>query len=390
MPKKSNKKRADGRYAVQVYLGMVDGKRKYKTVYGSTQKEADNKADELRIKLNKGIDLTKSKDSFEQWASFWLSAKSIEISDSHKMQYERCIKRYNNAFGNRKISDIKTYDIQMVINEMAVFNENTNKPSSKKLLMMMKQTAQQIFRYAINNRIIDYSPADAIIIPKNAPQETRRALTKEEREWVANTPHKTQIAAMIMMYAGLRKGELIPLTWADINLNEGTIDVTKAVEYIGDKPQLKSTKTKSGIRTVFIPDILIEYLKQIPKNTILVFPNTVGNMHSKTSFKRWWDSYMLEIDIKYGKYPQRTSKFDPRFHGISIENITPHMLRHTFCTMMYENGVDVVTAKNQMGHSDIKTTLEIYTHLSSDHAKEQMQKMNKNNNASQMQVSNNE
>lgn len=385
MPKKSNTVRKDGRIAVQVYLGMVDGKRKYKTVYGATQKEADRKADELRLKLNKGIDLTKSKDSFEQWAAFWLTSKLIEVGNSQKLQYERCIKRYTDVFGNKKISDVKAYDIQLVINDMALFNENTGKPSSKKLLSMMKHTAQQIFRFAINNRVIDYNPADAVTIPKNAPQESRRALTVEERNWITTTSHKAQIAAMIMMYAGLRKGELIPLMWSDIDLNEGIINVNKAVEYIGEKPQIKSTKTKSGIRTVFIPNVLIEFLKSVPKNTILVYPNSKGNMHSKTTFKRWWDSYMLEIDLKYGKHPQRTSKFDPRFFGVSIDNITPHMLRHTFCTMMYENGVDVLTAKNQMGHADIKTTLEIYTHLSSDHAKEQMQKMN-NNNASQMQV----
>lgn len=377
MPKKSNTRRSDGRIAVQVYLGQVDGKRKYKTIYGSTQKEADQKAEELKIKLNKGIDLTKSRDSFEQWASFWLTSKVINIGNSQKLQYERCIKRYNDVLGHRKISEIKPYDLQLIINDMAIYNENTNKPSSKKLLSMMKYTAQQIFRYAINNRIIEFNPADAVVVPKNAPKESRRALTSEEREWIINTDHKAQIAAMIMMFAGLRKGELIALTWSDVDLNEGTIKVDKAVEYIGEKPQIKSTKTKSGIRTVYIPEILIEFLRTVPKNNILVYPNGKGNMHSKTTFKRWWDSYMLEIDLKYGKYPQRTNKYDPRFHGISIDNITPHMLRHTFCTMMYENGVDVVTAKSQMGHADIKTTLEIYTHLSSNHAKEQMQKMNK-------------
>lgn len=386
MAKKSNKKRSDGRIAVQVYLGLIDGKRKYKTVYGATQKEADQKAEELRLKMSKGIDISRENDSFYQWAEFWMASKVLDIGNSQKLQYQRCVARYNEAFGKSAISDIKTYDIQLIINDMAVYNSNTGKPSSKKLLSMMKYTAQQIFRFAINNRIIDYNPADAVTIPKNAPQESRRALTPEEREWIITTNHKAQIAAMIMMFAGLRKGELIPLTWSDINLSEGTISVTKAVEYIGEKPQIKSTKTKSGIRTVFIPDILIKFLQSEQKTNILVYPNSQGNMHTKTTFKRWWDSYILEIDLQYGKYPQRTSKFDPRFHGPSIDNITPHMLRHTFCTMMYENGVDVVTAKNQMGHADIKTTLEIYTHLSSDHAKEQMQKMNINKSASQMQV----
>ena len=58
MAKKSNSKRADGRIAVQVYIGMVDGKRKYKTVYGRTQKEADNKAKDLKAQRLKGLDLT--------------------------------------------------------------------------------------------------------------------------------------------------------------------------------------------------------------------------------------------------------------------------------------------------------------------------------------------
>ena len=57
MPKKSNTRRSDGRIAVQVYIGSIDGKRKYKTVYGKTQKEAEQKATELRAQLHRGVDL---------------------------------------------------------------------------------------------------------------------------------------------------------------------------------------------------------------------------------------------------------------------------------------------------------------------------------------------
>ena len=73
MPKKSNQKRADGRIAVQVYLGTVDGKRKYKVVYGRTQKEADEKAVELRAKLKKGMTVSSGQDSFEAWANFFFA-----------------------------------------------------------------------------------------------------------------------------------------------------------------------------------------------------------------------------------------------------------------------------------------------------------------------------
>lgn len=62
MPRKQNKRRADGRIAVQVYLGMVDGKRKYKTVYGNTQKEADEAALQVKLALRKGIDVTAERE----------------------------------------------------------------------------------------------------------------------------------------------------------------------------------------------------------------------------------------------------------------------------------------------------------------------------------------
>ena len=76
MPKKSNTKRTDGRIAVQIYLGKDEqGRRKYKTVYGTTQKEANRKADELRSQLAKGMDISHSRDSFKKWAELFLNSQ---------------------------------------------------------------------------------------------------------------------------------------------------------------------------------------------------------------------------------------------------------------------------------------------------------------------------
>lgn len=182
---------------------------------------------------------------------------------------------------------------------------------------------------------------------------------------------------MIMLYAGLRKGELIALTWSDVDLEAGTVTVNKAVEYDNDVPRLKTPKSNAGNRTVYIPDILIGYLRRMPKNGPLVFPNQKGEMFRLKQFQRAWDTYLLDLDMLYGNVPERKSKYDPHFKGVvGIRRFTPHMLRHTFCTMLYEAGIDIVTAKDQMGHADVKTTLSIYTHLSESHAKEEMQKLN--------------
>lgn len=384
MPKKSNTKRSDGRIAVQVYLGRVDGKRKYKTVYGSTQKEADQKAEELKVKINKGIDIAKETDTFTQWADRWFSIKKSDIGNSQTNAYKSYLKHLKSAIGNLQLKDINVYDIQQLITDLYKGNPNTGKPTSKKVLTEIKGTASQVFRFAIENRAIEFNPAEYVRIPKNAEKTSRRALTKEERKWIEETEHRMQPAAMLMLHAGLRRQEVIPLLWSDIDLKNGTISVNKAIEFISGKPHIKSTKTKAGVRTVYISDYLVNHLKTMKKNNVLVCPSLSGQMHTEDTWRKNWHSYILDLDIKYGKYPQRKSKNDPRFTGVSIENITPHMLRHTFCTMMYENGVDVMTAKNQMGHADIQTTLSIYTHISADHTAEEMKKMNQDKN--EMQV----
>ncbi|MCL2068475.1 MAG: site-specific integrase, partial [Oscillospiraceae bacterium] len=266
---------------------------------------------------------------------------------------------------------------------------------SHRSLSILKITASQIFRLAIDNRVMDYNPANKVTIPAKKAPSDRRALGAEEQAWITDTPHKAQCAAMVMMYAGLRRGELIALTWNDVNLKEGIIAVNKAVEFINGKPSLKAqTKTPAGIRTLEIPNRLIDFLLTQPHESIYVCVNSKGQMHTKSSWRRMWKSYLADLNIKYGNFSQfdnqPKSKFDPAGVPFVIPNITPHWLRHTFCTLLYFAGVDMLTAKTLMGHSNINTTMSIYSHLDALHKRKQASKLNDYlENTRQMLVNNN-
>lgn len=390
MPKRKNTTREDGRIAVQVYIGRVDGKRKYKTVYGKSQKEADEKALQLKLTLKKGIDITAERDTFGQWSDrFQASKKADGLSTSQLNSY----RNYCNILSPMEsipIVKVRVGDIQDIINSLAEYNPHTFKPTAKKTLIAIKGTAEQIFRMAIDARVLEYNPASAVRIPKNAPQENRRALTEEEQQWIVETFHRAQRAAMIMMYAGLRRGELVALTWNDIDLKNKTIRVNKAVEMIKGRPQIKPPKTQAGNRTVDIPQRLVDYLEvekakdytiynekhpgSIPV-TLLVCPSTQGRMHTNQSWRRMWNSYLADLNVKYGGFTQKVSKFKPGGLPMMIPNITPHWLRHTFATLLYLAGVDVLTARDQLGHADIKTTLGIYTHLDKIYKRKSMNKL---------------
>ena len=363
------KKRPDGRYSMQIYIGRdKDGKRKYKTVYGATQKEAQRKAEKLRVKLGKGVDITADKDTFATWRDRWLIAKKSSTTTAQYNLYETRAKTVCEYIGHMKLTDITTADMQTVINDLSEFNPYTGKPTAKKTLGDYKQIMSQIFQTAIQSRATDYNPAEYIGIPIDAPIEKRRAITDEERLWIESTPHRAQTAAMIMLYAGLRRGEVAALTWNDIDFKAGTITVSKSVTYKGSKPKsIKTPKTEAGSRVVPMPQKLIDYLSNIKRDSLLVVTSAHGDQMTESAWKRLWESYMSVLNEKYGVHPDVESRFDPKGIPMTIEGFTPHCLRHTYCTLLYEAGIDAVVAKELMGHSDIKTTLGIYTHLSHEH-----------------------
>ena len=109
-------------------------------------------------------------------------------------------------------------------------------------------------------------------------------------------------------------------------------------------------------------------------------------MMTNQAWRSLWESYITDLNIKYG-YGGKVSKFSPQKLPLRIPYFTPHWLRHTFASLLYLSGVDAVTARDQMGHSDIKTTLEIYTHLDKKYKIRHMENLDRFlMDASQMQV----
>lgn len=380
MGRTKNKARSDGRLQSKVYLG--DGR--YRYVYAATNKELQEKINDIKLKLGKGIDVTADRDTFGYWAEKWLKLKKLEVSNGRYVAYTSRLKNLE-SINLIPVSKLRSADIQDIILELAEYNPTTKKPMAKKTLKEVKQTAAQVIQLAIDNRVTDYNCALAVKIPAESETHTKEALTDEMQQWIRETPHRAQTAAMIMLYAGLRRGELIPLLWSDIDLKAGTISVNKSVEFIKGAPNLKSGgKTKAAVRTVYIPKLLIDYLAPLAGNPFaLVCPSAHGKLMSDTAWKRLWESYMRELNLKHGDFRNSiqwkgavpTSKFAPEKIPMIIPEFTAHSLRHTYITMLYKAGVDVLTAKEQAGHADITTTLAIYTHLDAEYKKKTLTKL---------------
>ena len=373
MAKKMNTKREDGRYRVKVYIGIKDDKKSYKYVYGRTQKEADQKAEELKVSLRKGANISAANDSFKIWAERWLMLKKGEVSADRHSSLQARSSVWLDDFANAQIKQIKPFELQTTLFTIAAKNPHTGEPMSKKTIRGYIQVVKAIFDFAIDNRVIPINPAANLKIPQTAKEaEQRRALNSEERQRVMEFEHRAKPSAMLMMLSGLRRGEATALQWNDIDFRHNRITVTKSYNF--KTKDFKAPKNGKA-RVVDVPQMLIDYLKTLPRISPYVLTNAKGQMMTDDSWKRLYQSYMLDLNIEYGFGGKVNKHVNNVKIPMIINTFTPHELRHTFCTIMFEAGVDAMTAKEQMGHADIQTTLSIYTHLSAQHKENQVNKL---------------
>ncbi len=366
-----NKKNADGRYRYRVYLGKnEDGSKKFKSFYGSTEREAKAAAAAYRTAIGQGLDPEQSKATLgDLYANLIAVKKAKGVSQKSLDRYEdQC-----NNWGELKdipAGELKAADFQRVLNELADWHDG-KPPLSHYTLSNLRSSAKAVYDLAIPEVVL-YNPLIKTTTPAGSPPEPREPISEEQQRWIRETPHAAQRAAMLLLYSGLRRGEATTLTWADVDLKDATITVSKGYNFSGKKS--KAPKTPAGVRVVSIPKILVDYLKTQKDGCMYVLHSSKGERMTEQGWKRMWESYMRDLNVKYG-YDGQQNKNRPGGLPMAIETFTPHQLRHTFCTLMYFAGVDVLTARDQMGHKDISVTLGIYTALDKKFKKKKINRL---------------
>ncbi len=354
------KQRADGRYQIQVDLGTDEtGKRIRKTVYGASPKEAKKNADALRLAFGRGIDPSEINTKLSRWIELFLINEKRKSTESVYKNKKYRLLRFEGFVGaNTPLINIKTYTINAFLFALA------DEDKSQKTIKEYKNVINQLFRFARINEGIVNNPCDNVQIPKARQKKERRALTSTEQLWLANLPDEIypgKAMALVCMWAGLRRGEATALTWADIDFKQNMIRVTKAYDFKSDT--LKEPKTEAGVRYVPLLPCLAEYLKRLPRNSAYVF----GKRLSQWEWDRELAHILRYLESEYGN-PKATPKTTGSKYVVSltIDPFTWHELRHTYCTLLYDNDIPLKVAMNWMGHKSQDMTAKVYSHLSEE------------------------
>ena len=326
-------RRKDGRWQEQMTV-TEHGRTRQKYFYGSTKAEVLRKISEWK---QKEAEQKGKGRPFSQIADEWAEQAEGQLSPTTWRGYQPALNRAREHFGERDISSITPADISAYLRGLIKSNKPSDKTARTHLMIV-----NLICRYAVQTGDLESNPARDLEVPRNLKKKPREIASDDDIKRVKeNYSAPFGAFAYWALYTGLRRGELLALTWDDVDINNRVIHVNKAcIRDTDGKVRSKAPKTKNGVRDVPIVNKLAE---KIQPGKGLVFPGENGHYMTNGMWERHWRHYTEASGVK----------------------CTPHQLRHAYATMLYEAGekVSMEDAQYLLGHAQIQTTKDIYTHI---------------------------
>jgi integrase len=348
--------RNDGYWIAQVTTGYDEnGKQKRKTITGQSRIDVSEKLKTVLGEQQRDELVDKNNILFKDWLNNYLfKYKKLQIRQSTFDKYESLAKTNIYPYlGQRKLQDIRTSDIQNLISMKA--NE-----LSSATVREIHQIISQSLKQACIERMVHRNEAEYVTLPKIIQQEIIPLLDSEIKRLLnVACGHWLYPALLLEMGTGLRRGELLALLWRNVNFDAKTITITQSYVKTTIGNIIQKPKTKSSIRVITVPGSIMAILKRYKdaSTSNYVFTqkksdNPVSPRHFSKIFEGWCTR--AELATK-------------RFHD----------LRHTYASQLLASNVHMKVVQAQLGHADIKVTMNRYSHLTQSQLQEASDKLDK-------------
>ncbi|WP_434302627.1 tyrosine-type recombinase/integrase [Clostridium botulinum] len=354
-------------FRVTASLGRdAKGKLIRKEFYGSSKKEAENKRDEYLNNIKNGLNMDYKNIVLGELMHSWLfEIMKNKLKASSFQRYEGLYRLYvkNSELYGVKLDTLKSIQLQRYYNELNKSGKSSN------VIKTLNKFLKTFFKYAIEEGYLLKNPCNNIVIPgiNKANKKDIEIFTNKEIDLLKKylKGHRLEPLILLALGTGLRRGELLGLNWGNVDTKKGLIHVVETIKRVAiineDESKkwkiIKQTpKSKSSIRSVPIPSNLIKLFDKQSKikkadklkcgnyynDTDYVFTTNTGLPINENNFSKSYTSILKNAGIKHKKF---------------------HALRHTYATKLFERNVPLKTVQELLGHSDISTTADIYTHV---------------------------
>lgn len=325
---------------------------------------------EMISEIEKGCYVAKKNITVQEWIDTWMEVYAIpNISPTTLSGYEGMINRYiNPLLGHVKVQDLTALTIQAWVNRIRISPVSGNElaPATVKHTYHVLKGALD---KAVLSGVIHRTPCVGITLPKGkrkAPVVYNEADMKHLIRAAEGTEMELVIDLELCM--GMRRGELLGLQWDDIDWQNRQIHIHRNRVVVKGKSIVKEPKTAAGNRIIDVPERLIQKLH---RHRVKCFENKLrlGRRYEDTDF------IIVHPDGK-PIYPEYISQMFTKLQiSAGLPKCRFHDLRHLCASIMLKQGVDVKVAQERLGHADIATTLNIYTHVLPSSAREAADKI---------------
>lgn len=361
------------------------------SVYAKTLESLREKEIEVRRDISDGIKVKKQSTTINDLYHIWMKLKrglKDNTFQTYKFMYEQYVEP---GFGNMKIQDLKRTDVRAFYNQLK--DEYCLKSNT---VDCVHTVLHQVLELAVDDNLLRFNPADKAIkslgMTHGEDATKRRALTVAEQDafesFLCRTARLMKWSSIftVMLWTGMRVGEVTGLRWCDVDFEHDTVDVNHTLVYYKAQDgkmrfAINTPKSDAGRRVVpMLSDVKAailrekEYQKElgikcnvtIDGYTDFIFVNQHGGVYHQATLNR----ALRRIVKRYNA--SLPHDFEP--NRVVLPEFTNHSLRHTFATRMCEAGVNPKAMQEILGHADFGTTMDTYAEATTDLKKSELVK----------------
>lgn len=339
-------------YIVDIGIDPLTGKRKQKKKRGFiTKKEAENSLTKLLSEVHTGIYVEPSKLLYGEYLEIWFNTKKHSVG----IQTAKVLKGYLNSriipsLGNIKLAKLTSLHMQNYVNSLR--DEGLKRGTIEKIIKIIRNSLE----HAIDLELISKNVAAKTKLPKGDKEELTVWNEQEVQLFLKDAQDsRYSIVFHMALVTGMRQGELLGLRWKDVDLEKGHLTISQTLSHDG-KTFLLGGKTKSSLRKILLPESTVAKLKK----------HRAAVLKEKLSQGEEYQDNDLVMCTPSGTpiNPANVRRsLNVLIKKTAVPKIRFHDLRHTHATLLLAKGVNVKVISERLGHSNIKITLDTYSHV---------------------------
>ena len=351
---------SDGRWCASVDLGIVNGKRKRKVVYGETRRAVAEQLKQLQRAQADGVNIAPPTQTVKQFLERWLK-DTIKPTRRIKTytSYEQMVRVHLIPHvGHHQLTKLAPEHVQAMLNTLLVSGGKEKTGLSPRTVQYVRAILRQALGEALRWGHVPRNVAALVAGPRVEKYQITPLTPEQARQLLsAVAGHRLEALYHVVLSLGLREGEVLALRWEDVNLSKRTLRVAGAIQEINGKLHRVLPKTASSVRTLPLSERLVEMLLTQQRvqeqyraelgdewqEHDLVFPSELGTPTSPRNLVRHFKLALVAADLS------STVRF--------------HDLRHSCATFLISQGVHPRVVMEILGHSQISVTMNTYAHV---------------------------